>query len=499
MVCRPVRLRGRSSTSSDPPATAGGHVIHLGRGALTMNAATTSFMRASDTFAWHQEDDPVMRATIVGVLWLDRRPDWDLLRRRLGDAVERIPRLRQRIVETPVPLTPPRWVLDPDFDLSWHLRRVDAPGEHTPEDVLELARVEAMSAFDLSRPLWQFTLVEHVQGGTAALIMKLHHALTDGKGATVLASAFLDDRRTPAPRAARPAATEQAATEQADDASLLPSVLAFHWNNAMDAFASGLRGVGPLAVGLVRDPLGAVRSGVRTARSIGRTVAPVVETMSPVMRGRGRGRALRVVTVDLADLRAAAACAQATVNDAFLTAVTGGLRRYHARHDSTVEAARVTMPVSIRVPTDPPASNRITLLRLTVPVAQPGTFLRLRQIHQICARARTARSLPFTDLLAGGLGLLPVAVTGGMLKHVDILASDVTGVPGTVYLAGAKVTAMAAFGPTLGCAVNITLLSHKGRCHVGLNLDTAAVPDPDVFTACLAEGFDEVVALTEAG
>jgi diacylglycerol O-acyltransferase / wax synthase len=32
-------------------------------------------------------------------------------------------------------------------------------------------------------------------------------------------------------------------------------------------------------------------------------------------------------------------------------------------------------------------------------------------------------------------------------------------------------------------------------CCIGINIDTAAVPDPDVLTACLREGFEEVLAI----
>jgi hypothetical protein len=37
-------------------------------------------------------------------------------------------------------------------------------------------------------------------------------------------------------------------------------------------------------------------------------------------------------------------------------------------------------------------------------------------------------------------------------------------------------------------------MSHLDRCCIGINADLAAVPDPEVLTACLSEGFDEVLA-----
>jgi len=40
------------------------------------------FMRHSDALAWNMEHDPGMRSTIVGVTWLDVRPDLEVLTAR---------------------------------------------------------------------------------------------------------------------------------------------------------------------------------------------------------------------------------------------------------------------------------------------------------------------------------------------------------------------------------------------------------------------------------
>ena len=41
--------------------------------------------------------------------------------------------------------------------------------------------------------------------------------------------------------------------------------------------------------------------------------------------------------------------------------------------------------------------------------------------------------------------------------------------------------------------MNLTLLSYDGTCCVGVTIDTAAVPDPEVLVECLREGFEEVL------
>ena len=448
--------------------------------------AQNEFMRASDAFSWYQEADPAMRATIVSIVWLDRSPDWARLVERVEAATRLVPRLRQRVAEPPLRIAVPRWETDEAFDLSWHLRRTTAG---TGEDVLELARIEAMTGFDRARPLWTFTLVEGLRGGGAALVMKMHHALTDGVGAVRLAPTLFDTVPEPGfvPHPGEPGKEHGGA--------LLPAAV-MHTAGQLTGLAHQVAtAAGPAAWRLLRDPVGSARAAWDTVQSIGRTVAPVTEIRSPLMRGRGLGRRLHVVSAGLNDLKHAASATGVTVNDAFLAAVTGGMRHYHHKYDAPVDELRVTMPISIRTAADALASNRITLMRFLVPVAESDPARRMRLIDARAKTARSARSLHFTDAIAAGLDLLPTGFVGGMLKRVDFLASDVTGMPVTNYLAGAEVTAHAAFGPTMGCAANLTLMSYAGTCHIGVNLDTAAVPDPSVFVDCLRLGLAEVIAV----
>ena len=71
-----------------------------------------TFMRDSDAFAWYMERDPTLRATIVGVAWLEQSPDWDTLVAKIDRATRRIPMFRQCVVEPPGRLATPRWTVD---------------------------------------------------------------------------------------------------------------------------------------------------------------------------------------------------------------------------------------------------------------------------------------------------------------------------------------------------------------------------------------------------
>ncbi len=153
------------------------------------------------------------------------------------------------------------------------------------------------------------------------------------------------------------------------------------------------------------------------------------------------------------------------------------------------------MPVSIRKDGDPLGGNRITLMRFKVPVGLTDPSERMAETHRRCESVKTDRSLPYTNPIAGTLNLLPRSYIGGMLKHVDFLASNVPGIRQPLYLTGAKVTHFYGFGPTIGAALNVTLMSYCDTCCLGVTIDTGAVPDPDVLMDCLREGFDEVLAV----
>ncbi|MGO9030059.1 MAG: wax ester/triacylglycerol synthase domain-containing protein [Acidimicrobiales bacterium] len=450
------------------------------------------FLRDTDAFTWYLETDPGLRATIVSVAWLERSPDVEALTARLERATRLVPRFRQRLVQPLVRMATPRWV-DTDFDLSLHFRRMDAPRPSTASTVLDFARAEAMTGFDRTRPLWQFTLIEHLNDDRAALVMKVHHALTDGIGGIQLVFLLFDTTRDPGPLDQVP--VPEAVDRDPGAIGLVRESLARDWHRAFGTIRLGLADVVPAVVQVVREPLRSTSEVLATARSVARFIRPVSETLSPTMTGRGLGRRLDALTLDLVDLKRAAAAVDGTVNDAFVAAVTGGLRRYHERHGSVVDELRVTMPISIRTENDPAGGNRITLERFNVPVGVADPIERIRQTAGRCLSARRDRALPLSDAIAGVLNLLPSAVIAGMLKHVDFVASNVPGVGVPIYLAGAPVTGYFAFGPTTGSAVNVTLLSHCGQCCVGLTVDTAAIPDHDVLLECFSEGFEEVLAL----
>jgi len=451
----------------------------------------TQFMRNTDAFALGMEGDARLRSTVVSIVVLDTPPDWDVLVDRLERVARLMPMFRQRVVRS-LPPAPPRWVYDQDFDLRYHLSRVKAPAPGTLATMLEMGRRADMDEFDHSRPMWHVTLVEGLADGGAALLVKLHHALADGIGGVQISQLVFD--LEPEPRDLGPLPPVPPVSDEGHLDAL--------WHTVKYDAAGMSRWARRIATSTPRTLLDGVRrpratagAVAGTAASVYRTVRPINHTASPIMQQRRMIRELGVHDVPLVALKEAGHRAGGSLNDAFLAAVTGGMRRYHALHGVSVDELKVTMPISIRAAEDPAGGNRITLMRIALPVAMADPVARIAEIHERAVAARHERSLPYTQSIAGGLNLLPRWYIGAILRHVDFLASNVPGMPVQMYVGGAAVRMQYAFGPTIGAGVNITLMTYRDTCALGINADSGAVPDFLQFQECLVAGFDEVLTL----
>ena len=462
------------------------------------------YLSQTDAIMWLIESDPLLHSTIVGVAMLDSAPDWPTLTERIEHVTHQVPGLRDNVVAPPLHPTMLRWVADEHFELAYHLRReVLTPlggVEAGIDDVLEFARKSAAKGFDRDRPLWEFTLLEGLVKGQAALVMKVHHVLTDGVGSVQLA-AYLFDFEAPTSNARRAKSAPPAGSPTKSASAHIGALGLFGdaVSHDLEAAAKMVRRNAPAAMPnllhALAHPQQAAADAVDLARSVGRTVALARSAMSPIMTKRDVHSRFDVIDVPLAKMRAATHSVGASLNDGFLAGITGGMRQYHDRHGADVDELRVAMPISLRAEDHQPGGNHVTVMRFKVPVGTADPAERLRLLHAKAIEVRAERSLAYTEAVAGALNLLPKQLIATMLKRVDFLASNVPGVPVQMYLGGVKVLRFYPFGPTAGSAVNITLMSYRGRCYIGANIDTTAIPDHKMFMRCLKAGFAEVLAL----
>jgi WS/DGAT/MGAT family acyltransferase len=452
-----------------------------------------------EALMWRVESDPRLRSTVLGLYLLDQAPEWERMVAAHEWASRIIPRFRQRVVDPPLHLGAPTWVPDPDFDLGYHLRRVQVAQPGGFREVLELAEQVAMTPFDRARSPWEAVLVDGLADGRSAYFLKVHHSVTDGQGGIQMLGLLHSRQREPSPEKPMP---EPPAPEHASPVSVLGEQLVRRARSAPGEAAGLLGRAAGVAGRVLARPDGAISEASRYGRSLGRVLTPPPAEPSPLLRGRSLSWRFGTLDVGLDELKRAAKAADGSLNDAFIAALLGGFRRYHERNGVDITELPMAMPISLRRGDHPMGGNRFAGARFAAPVGETDPARRIRGVHDFVLTARDEPAIDALGMLAPALNLVPTPIVTrwylSQTTDLDLQASNVAGIPYTVYMAGAKIERIYPFGPLPGCAVMAALVSHAGTCCIGINMDPAAVTDPEGFMECQQEGLDEVLALAPA-
>jgi diacylglycerol O-acyltransferase len=448
---------------------------------------------AVDMLMHRGEANPRTRSGVLAVEVLDTTPDWDRFRTVFENASRRVLRLRQKVVVPTLPTAAPRWVVDPDFNLDFHVRRLRVPEPGTLRQVLDLAEMILQAPLDISRPLWTATLVEGLADGKAAVLLHLSHAVSDGLGLVEMFTQIYDLERDPPPRATPPLPVPQdlsANDLMREGLSHLPG-----------AIVGGVRGAlfGAVQVvgRVVRNPGSAVGGVVEYARSSARVMTAAAEP-SPLLRRRSLAARSEAIDVRLADLHKAAKAAGGSINDAYLAALCGALGLYHEALGVPIRSLPMAVPVSLRAEADPAGGNRFAGVNLAAPISEADPAVRIKKVRKQMTQRREEAALDVIGAVAPVLSLLPTPVLEAMTESViasDVQASNVPVYAADTYIAGAKVLRQYGIGPLPGIAMMVVLVSRAGICTITARYDRASVTDEALFARCLQKGFDEVLAL----
>lgn len=448
---------------------------------------------AVDLLMHRGEANPKTRSGIMTLELLDTAPDWDRYRTVFENASRKILRLRQKVVVPTLPTAAPRWVVDPDFNINFHVRRIRVPEPGTLRQVLDLAEVILQSPLDITRPLWSATLIEGLADGRAAQIVHFSHAVTDGVGAIEMFSEVYDLDREPAPKAVAPLPIPQDLT--AND------LMREGINGLPGAIVGGIRGALSGAVQIaakaISDPGSAV-SGVRDYATSSTRVMRQAAEPSPLLRRRSLTSRSEAIDMKLSELHRAAKAAGGSINDAYLAGLCGALRLYHEALGMPVDFLPMAVPVNLRADSDASGGNRFAGVNLAAPVGIEDPAVRIQKIRAQMIERRDEAAIDMIGSIAPVLSILPSAVLEAMTASVvgaDIQASNVPVYPEDTYIAGAKVLRQYGLGPLPGVAMMAVLVSRGGFVTVTTRYDVAAIAKESLFARCLQAGFDEVLAL----
>lgn len=458
-------------------------------------------MSDAEGLMWRLEKDPHLSSTFANVSILDRAPDFDAFRARMERAVLVVPRLRQCVRVSPGNLAPPTWVEDSDFSIGRHVRRTARAEPADERTLFDLASLITSDPFDRARPLWEFTIIEGLSGGRAALIQKMHHTIADGESGVQLALEYMDfERDAPPPPqpdqdridAADETADAEGEGEGEDDVTEM----------VRDVLAATLRfplGVANQVRELLADPgriPGATAGAAETVRAILSQLGDTDGARSPLWTQRSLDRHLEVTAAPFRPTKDAATALGGTLNTAFMTVATEAVSRYHTEMGTPVEELRASMAISTR--TNESGANAFSLVRLLVPTGDMPIDERFRAIHSATDAAVADSSSASLDSLAALASTLPTSLVCHLARQqaqtVDFATSNVKGSPVPVFVAGAQLVDNYALGPLSGVAFNLTLLSYLGSLDMGINTDTAAVTEPAMLARFISEAVEDFTA-----
>lgn len=401
---------------------------------------------------------------------------------------------RARPVPIPIGLGHPFWADAPRLDRDYHFRHVvlETPGGRDDLDALVSRLASTPLAHD--RPLWQLYFVEGLEGGRAAYVVKIHHAVADGVASAHLVASSFDTVAEP----------------QHDLASLVGAV-----NESIPPKRTLLAAALRREIRRQRDlprllarSLRMIRASAARRRSGDAPALPFAGPPTRFNRPPTPNRVYAHTTLSLSDLRFCRRAFGCTLNDVFVTLAGGALRRYLvARGELPERALTAAVPVSIRGDQDDPHfgnANFIWGVSTGSDVADPEE--RLRGVARSTRAARAAfeasdRRLPIDWLEFWALRRMYLIwfqrLAGKLLGRpaFNVILSNVPGPREPLYSDGARVMAIRSMGPlTRAQGLNITAWSYLDDFSIGIQACREHASDVRSIADAFAPEFDALLA-----
>src|SRR3954470_6114345 len=415
-------------------------------------------------------------------------PTVDHLRAHVAACLDVAPRLRRRLVRSPLTAGASLWIDDEAFDIARHVRAVEDTGPVSPERLREIVARLMAERLDRAHPLWRIDVVDAMTDGSMALIWRIHHCLADGTTATRLAGQLLWSNTPdagPVPASAWLPAPAPGGV----------SLLAWCAAAGLGPAPRPARSLGAQARGVAQARRLAPESKAAMKRDLARTARP-----TPLDCDAGPARRIAFASAPFAACRSAAKAIDpaVTVNDVVLTAVAGGMRVWLEHHGLPEQGIRAKVPVSLH-----PASghddeaNRDSYFFVDLPVDEPRFAERLLAVNRHTVERKRAHE---AEALSAATRRRSVA-RRAMSPHVFTL--NVSNVPGPredVYVLGARVSGLYSVAEIAQHhALRVAVISAADTLFFGLCADRDAVDDVEVVAAGIRESLRELVAPTMSG
>ena len=404
-------------------------------------------------------------------------------------------RLKQSFSMNPVRV----WVEDTNIDLEYHVRHAALPWPGGERELGELVGRLQSSPLDLSRPPWECTLIEGLEGNLFALFIIIHHSLIDGISGVKLLQRGMSSDRTKSlhmPPFWATGKESQIAKPRKNHEALLPTV-----THAIAGAVQELR----MQASTFPQLVAAFGTLVKQAMKPGDGMALPFVAPRSVLNGRVREkRRFATQQFSLERMRHLADVAHCTLNDIVLAICGGALRRFLAESGNLPEQTLTAgIPVSVRPKDDTGNGNAITFIVSTLGTDLPDVRARLSAIrHSVKQAKEHVQSLPrqammqYTMLLMAPTILTLLTGMGGRIRPMfNITISNVPGPETALYLRGAEMVATyPASIITHGQALNITCQSYAGFMNFGFTGCHSSMPSMQRLAVYTADALAEMEA-----
>jgi len=466
-------------------------------------------------------ETPTTFGHVTGLMIFERpNPDFDPYKAvyaKHASLVGKLEPLRRRLVEVPLGLDHPYWVIDPNFDLEFHIRelRLARPGlaDQLADQVCRIVG----RPMDRGRPLWEVYVIDGLADGRWALLSKYHHATIDGTAGQLLLESLLDTSPNAPPP--QPSPKWQPGSIPTDS-ELLRLALMHLASNPFKALrvqarivrqladAAGIHGLSSAAA-LAGDAIKRVArlgSGERPKVPLPATSAP----RTPWNKAITPHRRFAMRTASLENIKRLKAATGGTVNDIVMAICAGGLREYLLAHDALPDRPlRAMVPASIRTGDEAdPWTNRVSAIFAELPTDCDDPVERVVRCREAMQRAKRQFELvPAAELVDLTQYSAPVLATAAVrlasrlrlanrvAQPFNLVISNVPGARQPLYFAGAKLCHQFPVSIVAdGQGLNITVTSYLDRLDFGFIADRELVPDvwdlADMHIAQISRLFD---------
>jgi WS/DGAT/MGAT family acyltransferase len=432
----------------------------------------------------------------------------------------RLHRFRQVIAPVPLNLGYPTWEDDPNFDITQHLRQEVLDSSNSESVFSRLINAVMARRIDLQRSPWEITVVNGLEDGGAAIIIQMHHCITDGAGVPKVLDTLFDAE--PNPFHSGP---ERKPLPQSPP---LPGALTRVVRVFQDRRARRRGEKAHAAEAVAESPADkAVRKSEdkRRLQDFGSVMKTFMQT--PGIRLpfnaplSGRSHYSRV-SFDLRNFRLIGDEFGCTINDVLLTILGGAIDRQ--AHELGIEVddkfLRVYQAADTRN-TDEREDwgNRLAFMPALVPL---GLLDPIERLRQTTAYTKNSKSLGIRDVADKMVRRFQATVPPPLAKlGIRIMLARVFQKIGAmskrppgfnIYLSNARLpkfhsflgerrmTAFTGFGPLVpNTGVTCTAVNYGDRLYVGISADSELMPNVDDFASTFRQSFEELLHVANGG